>query len=54
MTVSDILTSAEKQYVIKYALENIKVQAEERYMPGYATISLFHGQSIINAAISKE
>lgn len=53
MTMDDILTSADKQFVIKYALENIKAQADER-MPGYAAVSLYHGQSIIHAAMSEE
>lgn len=54
MTMDDILTPAEKQFVIKYALENIKAQADERQMPGYAAISLYHGQSIIHAVMSEE
>lgn len=54
MTMDDILTPAEKQYVIKYALENIKAQADERQLPGYAAVSLYHGQSVIHAALSEE
>ncbi|CRL00765.1 CLUMA_CG014020, isoform A [Clunio marinus] len=54
MTIDDILTPAEKQYVIKYALENIKAKADERHIPGYASVFLYHGQSIIQAAISEE
>lgn len=54
MTMDDILTPGEKQLVIKYALENIKVQADERNMPGYAAVSLYHGQSIIHAAMAEE
>lgn len=54
MTMDDILTPADKQFVIKYALENIKAQADERQLPGYAAVSLYHGQSIIHAAISEE
>jgi anoctamin-10 len=54
MTMDDILTPADKQFVIKYALENIKAQADERQLPGYAAVSLYHGQSIIHAAMSEE
>ncbi|XP_070496668.1 anoctamin-10 isoform X4 [Chironomus tepperi] len=54
MTMVDILTPADKQFVIKYALENIKAQADERQLPGYAAVSLYHGQSIIHAAMSEE
>lgn len=54
MTMDDILTPADKQFVIKHALENIKAQADERQLPGYAAVSLYHGQSIIHAAMSEE
>jgi anoctamin-10 len=54
MTIDDILTPAEKQYVIKYALENIKAQADERQLPGCAAVPLYHGQSIIHAALAEE
>jgi anoctamin-10 len=54
MTMDDILTPADKQFVIKYALENIKAQADERQLPGYAAVALYHGQSIIHAAMSEE
>lgn len=54
MTVDDILTPADKQVVIKYALENIKTSSDERHIPGYNSISLYHGQSIIHAALSEE
>jgi anoctamin-10 len=54
MTIEDILTPAEKQFVVKYALENIKTLADERHMPGYNAMSLYHGQSIIHAALSEE
>lgn len=54
MTVEDILTPADKQLVIKYALENIKAQADDRHIPGCNAIALYHGQSIIHVAISEE
>jgi hypothetical protein len=40
--------------VIKYALDNIKAQADERHIPGYSASFLYHGQSVIHAAISEE
>ncbi|CAO1368109.1 unnamed protein product [Diamesa tonsa] len=54
MVIEDILTAAEKQYVIKYALDNIKAQQDERQIPGYSSVSLYHGQSLIHAAIQEE
>lgn len=54
MTMEDILTPAERQVVIRYALENIKAQADERHIPGYSAVFLYHGQSIFHAAMSEE
>lgn len=54
MTIEDILTPADKQVVIKYALDNIKAQADERHIPGYSASFLYHGQSIVHAALSEE
>jgi anoctamin-10 len=54
MTIDDILTPADKQFVVKYALENLKTLADERHIPGYNAMSLYHGQSIIHAALSEE
>jgi anoctamin-10 len=54
MTIEDILTPADKQVVIKYALDNIKAVADERHIPGYTASLLYHGQSIIHAAIAEE
>ncbi|XP_053697740.1 anoctamin-10 isoform X2 [Sabethes cyaneus] len=49
MAVEDILTSADRQIIIKYALENIRASEQEHHIPG-TKIQLHHGQSIIQAA----
>jgi anoctamin-10 len=54
MTMEDILTPADKQYVIKYALENIKANADERQLPGYSAIALYNGQSVVHAALAED
>lgn len=54
MTIDDILTPADKQVCINFALDSIKAQAEERHVAGYSTLFLYHGQSIIHALISEE
>lgn len=54
MTIEDILTPADKQVVVKYALDNMKAQADERHVPGHQAIQLYHGESIIHAALSEE
>lgn len=54
MTIEDILTPAEKQFAIKFALENIKASSEDRFIPGSTSTHLYHGQSIICASINDE
>ncbi|XP_055642087.1 anoctamin-10 isoform X2 [Toxorhynchites rutilus septentrionalis] len=49
MTVEDILTPADRQTIIKYALDNIRASQHEHHIPGTKT-QLYHGQSIIQAA----
>ncbi|KAL9707566.1 hypothetical protein quinque_011084 [Culex quinquefasciatus] len=53
MALEDILTPADRQIVIKYALENIRAAEHEHHIPG-TKIQLYHGQSIIQAAQHKE
>lgn len=54
MTIEEILTPAEKQFAIKYALENIKANSDEHFIPGSTLTHLYHGQSIICASINDE
>lgn len=44
--VEDIFTSAEKQSIVRYELENIRALAEESYLPGYPHLKFYEGQSI--------
>ncbi|XP_058824680.1 anoctamin-10 isoform X2 [Topomyia yanbarensis] len=53
MAVEDILTSADRQIIIKYALENIRTFEHEHHIPG-TKVQLYHGQSIIQAAQQAE
>lgn len=52
MTTDDILTPAERQFAIKYALDNIKADSDEKFIPGSTATHLYHGQSIISASIN--
>lgn len=52
MTTDDILTPAERQFTIKYALNNIKAESDERFIPGSTSTHLYHGQSIMSASIN--
>lgn len=40
--------------MVKYALENIKALVDERHIPGHTSVPLYHGESIIHAAMSEE
>jgi hypothetical protein len=51
MSIDDILSSADCQILVKYALDNIKAQENEKYMPGCVSVPLYHGESIIHATI---
>lgn len=54
MTADDILTPAEKQFAVKYALQSIKATADEKHIPGNLSTELYHGQSIIHAYLTDE
>ncbi|XP_049288055.1 anoctamin-10 isoform X2 [Anopheles funestus] len=53
MALEDILTPADRQIIIKHALESIKAADDEHRIPG-TKIILYHGQSIIQAAQGAE
>jgi anoctamin-10 len=46
MHVDDLLTTAEKQYIVRHELENIRALADELHVPGYPALRLYEGQSI--------
>jgi hypothetical protein len=46
MHVDDLLTVAEKQYIVRHELENIRALTEEDEVPGYPAFRLYEGQSI--------
>lgn len=43
---SDILSTAEKAYLVRHELENIRALENEKTVPGYPKIHLYEGQSI--------
>ncbi|KAG5865434.1 hypothetical protein JTB14_007521 [Gonioctena quinquepunctata] len=51
--VDDLFTTAEKQSLVRYELENIRALAEDDYIPGYPTYSLYVGQSILQVCQAK-
>ena len=54
MNANDLLTPADRQIIIKYALDSIRAIENERYIPGTKSITLYHGESIIQACIKGE
>lgn len=53
MAIDNVLTLADRQMIIKHAIDNIKANEIEKYIPGYEHIQLYHGQSIINACMEE-
>jgi anoctamin-10 len=46
MHVDDLLTTAEKQYIVRHELENIRALRNDLHIPGYPAFQLYEGQSI--------
>lgn len=53
MDVNSLLTQADRQIIVKHALDNIKANEHEKHVPG-TEISLYHGESIIAACLNGE
>lgn len=51
MTIDDILTRADRQIIVKYALDSIKAKKSENRVPGMEYIHMYHGESILEAAL---
>lgn len=54
MSIDDILTQADRQIIVKHALESIKAKEYERNFPGTESVPLYHGESIIQACLKAE
>jgi anoctamin-10 len=46
MHVDDLLTTAERQYIVRHELENIRALPEDDQVPDYPAFRLKEGQSI--------
>ncbi|XP_069698153.1 anoctamin-10 isoform X2 [Periplaneta americana] len=51
MHVDDLLTTAERQYIVRHELENIRALSEDNQVPGYPQFSLYEGQSIVQVCL---
>ncbi|KAJ9594502.1 hypothetical protein L9F63_014114, partial [Diploptera punctata] len=51
MHVDDLLTIAEKQYIVRHELENIRALSEDNEVPGYPAFRLYEGQSIVQVCL---
>lgn len=53
MAIDNVLTLADRQMIIKHAIDNLRANEIERFIPGYEHLLLYHGQSIINACMEE-
>lgn len=53
MAIDNVLTLADRQMLIKHAIDNLKANEIERFIPGYEHLLLYHGQSLINACVEE-
>ncbi|XP_021939125.1 anoctamin-10 isoform X2 [Zootermopsis nevadensis] len=51
MHVDDLLTTAERQYIVRHELENIRTLKEDDQVPGYPAFRLYEGQSIVQMCL---
>lgn len=51
MDVDDVLTTADRQLIVKHALDCIKAAEMERHLPGMEQVQFYHGQSIVAACL---
>lgn len=53
MAIDNVLTLAERQMLLKHAVDNIKAIDFEKVIPGYEHIHLYHGQSLVAACLEE-
>ncbi|PSN48008.1 Anoctamin-10 [Blattella germanica] len=51
MHVDDLLTTAERQYIVRHELENIRALSEDDQVPGYPAYRLYEGQSLVQVCL---
>lgn len=51
MHVDDLFTVAERQTIVRHELENIRALAEDVYVPGYPSATLYEGQSVLQVCL---
>lgn len=53
MAIDNVLSLADRQMIIKHAIDNIRVNEFEKFIPGYENVPLFHGASVINVCVEE-
>lgn len=53
MAIDNVLTLADRQMIIKHAIDNIKATEIEKFIPGYEHVLLYCGQSLISACMEE-
>lgn len=51
MDIENVLTAADRQIIVKHALDSIRANEHERHLPGMEHVAFYHGQSIIAACM---
>lgn len=51
MDIDDVLTQADRQIIVKHALDSIKAGECERHLPGMEHVQFYHGESIVTACL---
>lgn len=49
MAIDNVLTLADRQIIIKHALDSIRANPSEKHVPGYEHMTLYHGQPLVDA-----
>lgn len=49
MAIDNVLTLADRQIIMKHALDSIRANPNEKHVPGYEHMPLYHGQPLVDA-----
>lgn len=53
MDIDNVLTAADRQIIVKYALDSIRAVESERHLPGMEQVAFYQGQSVIAACLEE-
>lgn len=53
MDIDNVLTAADRQIIVKHALDSIRAGESERHLPGMERVGFYQGQSVIAACLEE-